>query len=93
MVTGTDPDGDKVRYGVSWDNDNTVDQWTNLVPSGSQENIACNGRTGTVGVITEDEYGIQSGWISVISKSKPYCLLSFERLINRFSLMEKILNQ
>ena len=70
MITATDPDGDKLRYGVSWDNDNVVDQWTILVSSGTQQSISCVGRKGTVGLITEDEYGAQSGWVSLKSKSK-----------------------
>jgi hypothetical protein len=93
VITATDPDGDKVRYGVSWDNDNIVDQWTNLVPSGTQQNIGCNGRTGTVKVIAEDEFGEQSNWISVTSKTKLHYLSLFERLFQRFAQFEKILNQ
>lgn len=93
VITATDPDGDKVRYGVSWDNDNIVDQWTNLVPSGTQQNIGCNGRTGTVKVIAEDEFGEQSNWISVTSKTKLHYLSLFERLFQRFPQFEKILNQ
>jgi hypothetical protein len=93
VITATDPDGDKVRYGVSWDNDNIVDQWTSLVPSGTQQNIGCNGRTGAVKVIVEDEFGEQSNWISVTSKTKLYYLSFFERLFQCFPLFEKILNQ
>ena len=93
IITATDPDGDKVRYGISWDNDNIVDQWTNLVTSGTQQNIGCNGRTGTVKVIAEDEFGEQSNWISVTSKTKQHYLLFFERLFQCFPLFEKILNQ
>ena len=97
VVTATDPDGDKVRYGVSWNNDNIVDQWTSLVSSGTQENMACNGRTGTVGLITEDEFGAQSNWVSEKSKYRsiehPMFYLLFGKLIQRFPIFEKILNQ
>ena len=71
IITATDPDGDKVRYGVDWNDDMNVDQWTSLVSSGTEERIDCNGRTGSVGVITEDENGAQSNWISVKAKNKP----------------------
>lgn len=69
VVTATDPDGDQVRYGVDWNNDLTVDQWTSLVASGTEQRINCGGRQGTVGVIAEDEHGAQSGWISQKSKN------------------------
>jgi len=71
VVTATDPDGDQVRYGVDWNLDGTVDQWTGLVPSGTQKSISCSGRKGTVGVLSEDEYGAQSDWVSQKSKNKP----------------------
>jgi len=93
VLTTTDPDGDKVRYGISWDNDNIVDQWTNLVPSGTQQNIGCNGRTGPVKVIAEDEYGEQSNWVSVSSKTNVKYLSFFEIFFKRFPFFEKILNQ
>jgi hypothetical protein len=70
VATATDPDGDKIKYGVDWNNDGTVDQWTGFVSSGTQQIIDCNGRKGTVRVIVEDEYGLQSNWVSVTSKSK-----------------------
>ena len=63
-ITGTDIDNDKVRYGVSWSNDQTVDQWTKLVESGTEQSIDCRDRKGPIGVIVEDEYGGQSEWIS-----------------------------
>ena len=81
VITATDPEGDKVQYGVSWDNDNIVDQWTNLVSSGTQQNIGCNGRTGTVKVIAEDEYGEQSNWVSVTSKNKDNTIALGSRLL------------
>jgi hypothetical protein len=97
LITATDPDGDKVRYGVDWDNDNTVDQWTTLVPSGTPQSVACTGRKGPVGLITEDEYGAQSSWVSVNSKDKliDYTVLDwfFYRFANRFPFLNKILNQ
>ncbi|PNX46098.1 MAG: hypothetical protein BV456_12720 [Thermoplasmata archaeon M8B2D] len=97
VVSSTDPDNDQIRYGVSWDNDYVVDQWTNFVDSGTEQRIDCNNRKGTVGVIAEDELGAQSDWVSVTSKNKAteYLILrcSLEKLIYRFPFFEKILNQ
>jgi hypothetical protein len=30
----TDPDGDDIKYGIDWDGDDVVDEWTELYPSG-----------------------------------------------------------
>ena len=97
VVTATDPDDDQIRYGVDWNNDLIVDQWTILVPSGTEQKIDCGGRTGTVGVIVEDEYGAQSDFVSVKSKNKLLENLIFDWLLNKFikffPMFEKILNQ
>ena len=69
-VSSTDPDGDQIRYGVSWDNDQTVDKWTGFSDSGVEVKIDCEGNKGPVGVIAEDSNGLQSGWVSVTPKSK-----------------------
>ncbi len=67
---GTDPDGDKVRYGVSWNNNNTVNEWlpaTAYVNSGVQKNQTKSwGQTGTktFKALTEDQAGLRSGWRS-----------------------------
>jgi len=70
VVTATDPDEDQIKYGVDWNNDLCVDQWTSLVPSGTEQRIDCGGRKGTTNVIAEDEYGAQSDWVSQKSKTK-----------------------
>ncbi len=76
---GTDPDNNKVRYGVDWNNDDTVDQWlpgTGTVNSG----VSKNGTKAwpNIGVknfkaLTEDEHGLKSGWsrYSVTISSPP----------------------
>jgi len=69
-VVSTDEDGDQIRYGVSWDNDQTVDEWTTLYNSGVAAKIDVTDKEGTVGVIAEDANGAQSGWVSVKSKEK-----------------------
>ena len=70
ILTATDPDDDNIRYGISWDDDYSVDQWTNFVSSGTQRTIYCEGRTDSVGVIVEDEYGAQSEWVMQKPKHK-----------------------
>jgi hypothetical protein len=69
-VSATDPDGDQIRYGVSWGNNQTVDKWTGFYNSGEEATIDCEGHEGTVGVIAEDSTGLQSGWVSVTPKNK-----------------------
>jgi len=69
-VKTTDPEEHKIRYGVDWDGDGEVDEWTDYVDSGEEVEIDCTGRTGTVKVIAEDEYGAQSEWTSVKAKNK-----------------------
>ena len=60
----TDPDGDTVRYGLDWDNNGSVDEWTTFVPSGTVVNTnhqwATNG-TYTIQALTHDGTST-SGW-------------------------------
>ncbi len=93
IISAIDPDHDRVRYGVSWDNDNNVDQWTNLVSSGMEQSLNCDGRKGTAGVIAEDEYGAQSEWVSVKSKINSLKNLNIwvSRLIHRLPILEHLL--
>jgi len=69
VVSSTDPDGDQIRYGVSWNNDQTVDEWTTYYNSGEEVTIDCEGREGPVGVVSEDSTGRHSEWVSVKPKS------------------------
>ena len=46
VVKAIDPDGDQLRYGVDWNNDMNIDQWTDLVPSETDQRIKCDGRKG-----------------------------------------------
>jgi hypothetical protein len=34
-TNATDPDNDQIKYGWDWNGDNTVEQWTTLIPSGN----------------------------------------------------------
>lgn len=89
ILSAIDPDGDKVKYGISWVNDNTIDHWTELVESGTELQIDCEDKTGTVGVISEDEYGAQSDW--VLQESVNKIPNPFIRLIERFPFLEPYL--
>ena len=87
-VSSTDADGDQIRYGVSWNNTQTVNKWTTFSNSGVAVKIDCGGRKGTVGVIAEDAKGLQSGWVSVKSKDKSviYHSLLYELLLIIYKL-------
>ena len=95
VVTATDPDGDQLRYGVDWNNDLTIDQWTGLVPSGTEQRINCGGKSGSVGVLAEDEHGAQSNPVSVKSKSKQYIKFPFldflQQHLNLFPMLRMML--
>lgn len=68
----TDPDGDALRYGFDWDNDNTVDQWVPAAGYVSSGTIQTAGYTWTtIGAKTfkalaQDDKGNSSGWTSHI---------------------------
>ena len=94
MVNSTDTNGDQIRYGVSWNNDQNVDDWTEFYDSGVLVKIDCEGNKGPIGVIAEDVNGAQSGWVSVNSKVISINIpLILEKLFYRFPFMVKILNQ
>ena len=78
-LISTDPEENKIRYGISWDNDQIVDEWTVFCESGEYAHIICNNKKESVGVIAEDEHGDQSDWVS--QKSKPH---NMQMLIMRF---------
>lgn len=92
IITATDSDEDQIRYGVSWDNDGNVDQWTEFYNSGDEASIDCNGRKGTVGLIAEDEFGAQSDWVIQKSKSKAINTLFFD-LLENYSLLYQIIQR
>lgn len=65
----TDPDGDKVKYGWDWNDDEVVDEWTALNASGvtvSASHIFINTGIFNIKVIAEDEHGAQSLFSSVL---------------------------
>jgi len=75
----TDPDNDNVRYGWDWDGDNTVDEWTNFISSGTTVSTPhAFGLPGmyNVKVKAEDMYGARQNVFSlpftiVIYDNKP----------------------
>jgi hypothetical protein len=70
VISTIDLDGDNIRYGVSWDNDGDIDQWTEFLESGEEVRISCEGKEGKIGVIAEDVYGHRSDWVSVKGENK-----------------------
>jgi len=88
IIVGSDADGDRVRYGVSWENNGVVDQWTGFVDSGSEARVNCAGREGVVGVIAEDEHGLQSEWFSVQSKAKNMPGPFFSWVVDHLQIVE-----
>jgi len=89
-ISATDSDDDMIRYGISWTNDMTVDQWTDFVKSGTEQRVECIGAQNIVGVIAEDEHGAQSEWISVKSKHKSF-INYLENHLNLFPLLRQLL--
>jgi len=69
-LKATDPDGGKVRFGIDWDGDGTIDEWTDFVDSDTEIEVDCDGRTRPARVIAEDEYGARSDWSSIDSLHK-----------------------
>jgi hypothetical protein len=62
-TSGTDPDGDNIKYGWDWDGDDVVDEWTGFYSSG--ETVSMSHSWSTAGtyylkVKTEDVHGAQS---------------------------------
>jgi len=73
-VSTDDPDGHRIKYGFDWDGDDQVDDWTELVDSGS---IASQSHTWyskgiyDIKVKAQDEYGEQSDWSKSLTVSIP----------------------
>jgi hypothetical protein len=69
-IQASDPDGDTVRYGIDWDNNGSVDQWTpgsGYVASNTTQSATYSwGAAGayTFRALTQDSNGAQSGWVN-----------------------------
>ena len=60
-----DPEDDRIRYGWDWDSDNIVDEWTDLVDSGTWVNVSLSWSiegTYNIKVKAVDELGVESEW-------------------------------
>jgi len=66
-TSATDPDGDRIMYGWDWNGDGTVDEWTNLMASGTTDirSHSWEGGIYNITVKAKDEYGAESAWSSV----------------------------
>lgn len=70
-LRATDPDGDKVRFLIDWNNDGSVDAHAPSSGYADSNSVAFASRTFTAGsktvkVMAEDEEGLTSGWTSTI---------------------------
>lgn len=67
-MSATDPNGDRIRYGVDWDNNGTVDQFvppSGYVASGTAQTAARTYTTAgakTIRIFAQDEGGLSSAW-------------------------------
>jgi len=103
IVWSTDPEGDKIRYGINWTDDTpyqtcTVDYWTDFYDSGEEAIMPYTGKSPYVRITAEDEHGARSKWSPYFSsKSKSHTnfqIAYFLQKINkdifyqRFQLMQ-----
>ena len=86
-LTGTDPDGDTIRYGLDWNSDNLVDQQippstgvpsTDYVPSGTEQSVDHTWPsigTYTFQALTQDVNSGSSGWTThtITTDTLPTC--------------------
>jgi hypothetical protein len=82
----TDLDGDQIKYGWDFDNDEQVDKWTSFHPSNKTVmiNHSWNDKdVYLIKVIAEDDKGFQSEWSPSMSVSVPkYRLRTIEDIFN-----------
>jgi outer membrane protein assembly factor BamB/DNA-binding MarR family transcriptional regulator len=65
ITSTTDPEGDQIKYGWDWDGDDIVDEWSDLVDSGTEDNRSHSWDTPgsyNLKVKARDEYDAESGW-------------------------------
>jgi hypothetical protein len=97
IARSTDPNPtDMIRYGVSWNNNRNVDQWTNYHDSNEKVTINCEGKEGTFGIIAQDDKGAFSACTSISSNNniQKFPILSkiIEKYPNAFPILRCILN-
>ena len=95
-ASATDIDGDRLYYLFDWGNDE-FSEWIGLYDSGQtvEQGHSWNEEgTFVIRVIAKDNHGVQSEWSEPLTISMPKnrarnpFLLFFERLIERFLIME-----
>ena len=99
IFTSTDPKDRDVSFYIEW-GDGTTTGWTNFVSSGSEKPVSHTWNTKgsyTINAKVKNTLDIESDWIKFnvsITKSKTIIISLFlQKLINRFPIFEKILNQ
>jgi hypothetical protein len=93
IVSTIDPDGHNVKFGIDWNVNRIVDDWTIYVNSGEEIRINCSGRDGKVGIIAEDEHGAQSDWVSAESEIKFFTNIIFSRFQGKYSYLFLLLKK
>jgi len=100
----TDPDGGEVKYGWDWNGDKVVDEWTSFYESGiaiTTSHTWTKKGTYNIRVKAQDKDGLESGWSDPLPVTMPKNKQAthktkfpqfFELFMNRFSLLERLLN-
>jgi len=81
-ISATNPENDTIRYGISWFNNDEIDEWADYVSSNKQIEISCEDKTGPVGVLSENKYEAQSEWVSINAKNNAYLTVISKYLKN-----------
>lgn len=69
-IAARDPDNDKICIGVDWDRDHIIDEWSTYRRIKTRWEFDCDGRTGIVYYVAEDEHGARSQWYESMHKTK-----------------------
>jgi hypothetical protein len=85
LVVCQDLDGDRIRVGIDWDIDRTIDEWTPFCSCDIEVCVGCEDKMGAVEVYAEDVHGARSDpyWVRV-DNYKPKNILFKMRLISYF---------
>ena len=78
-TNATDPDNNQIRYGWDWNGDDTIDEWSWLMTSGStcyKKHTWYNTGTFNIKVIAKDSLGAVSNWsdvktVNILVKNQP----------------------
>lgn len=96
IVSSNDSEGHLIRYGISWDNDMTVDTWTDYYNPGEEVIIDCGGADTPIGVVAEDDYPEQSEWVLQQSKNKEAynpLIHFFMNTLDRYLIIQQLIKQ